>query len=136
MKLGRRVESRKDGMDRIGGIESHMGGIESHKGGIGVIESHMCGIDEIESLKGGMDVEHWHAVLCCCTMQGYSGKSSKPNNVLFFGVSLLCLYLCCICICISFCLVILAIDMLCCGGAQCSLTLASHPNQTMSSKKP
>ena len=54
VKLGRRVESRKDGMDRIGGIESHMGGIESHKGGIGVVESHMCGIDEIESLQGGI----------------------------------------------------------------------------------
>ena len=99
MKLGRRVESRKDGLDRIGGIESH-------KCGIGVIESHMCGIDEIESLKGGMDVEHWHAVLCWCTMQPYSGKSSKPNNVLFLG-SLLCLYLCCISICICIYLFVL-----------------------------
>ena len=84
MKLGRRVESRKDGMDRIGGIESHMGGIESHKGGIGVIESHMCGIDEIESLKGGMDVEHWHAVLWWCTIT----LASHPNQTMSYFVCL------------------------------------------------
>ena len=76
--------------------------------------------------------------LACCALQLRctmldTGKSSKPSNELFLLVFVFVFFVCiCICICIN---ILSKIGMLCVAGAQW-LTLASHPNQTMFSKKP